>query len=196
MDGIAPNHAGGGGKLHGWQLGGPLKESVGSQPHTRGNCTTEVFTLSSDSIESGCRAKVNYTGGTAVKGVNRDGIRNPVSPNPRWVFISNCDAGIQAGADDQRFLVQILAAGAGNPPGQRGDNRGQDDPIQLCRRNLDMFQQPQDLQSVFIRHPFVVGCQSPAGSQDAFLVQPQGEIGISHVNGQQHGLPLSGIIPT
>ena len=90
-------------------------------------------------------------------------------------------------------MLQVLAAGFDDSPGERRHHRGQADAGQLAAVHAGVIQQAGKLQAVFIGHALVVGRQAPVPAELLLVVQPEGDIGIADVDGQKHGKsPLFG----
>ena len=89
--------------------------------------------------------------------------------------------------NDQRIQSEVIPAGLPNPAADAGGLPWRvKSPSRFEARQFAFCKQSKKLQTIFIRHAFVIGGQAPVRAERLSLVKPERDVGIADVDGEKH----------
>jgi hypothetical protein len=163
-----------------------LAARFGRDPDPRRDRASQVVALRRDGVEGRAGPKVHDAGRPAIERLHRSRVDDSVGADGFRIFVPDAHSRAHAGIHHERFPAQVLLTGGRESAGERRHNGCQRDAVDVAGAETLMLEEAENLEPIFVRHPFV-GCrQSPRRGHLLTPIQAQGYVRVADVDRQKH----------
>ena len=184
-DGVPSDDVAGAGNFHPGQLGGVLKQRLGSNSNPRRNDTSYIFATDADGIEGGRRTKIDHHGGAAVAGERGHGVDNAICTHLLWIIGENGETGTHPRFDEEWIGRECAACHLGHRCTHRRHHTGDSDSFYLSRHDLLPCQEALEEQAVLVAGSLGTGAQAPGPHKVFTLIDPHRDGGVADVKDEK-----------
>ena len=185
--GVLPDHLRRLGDLDARQLGCLAQQRVEADPDAGHDHAAEILRLRRNAVEGGGRAEIHDDSAALEALEGRHRVHDAVGSDVARVIVDDADPGLGPGPDHQGHLAHRVTDRLGHHVGERrhdaGDDRGVD-PARVRRPEREQLVQEH---AVLVGGARVHRREAKGLDQLAARIQTEDDVGISDVDGEQHG---------